>query len=125
MANPRRAPALWSRISRSSGWGSPVRGSLSAAVVSVAVSPVTMAQDGSSVNGGGRGHHRGGLFLLALAEALWLGFGTGRGGDTYVRVPSVMSNISPQAVGTPMCPGPRSSSPPTGSSLWLDSTCLC
>lgn len=53
MPNLRRAPALWGRISRSGGWGSPVRGSLSAAVVSVAVSPVTMAQDGSSVNGGG------------------------------------------------------------------------
>lgn len=40
---------------------------------------------------------------MALAEALWLGFGTCRGQDTRVHAPSVVHKHSPPAVG-PTCP---------------------
>ena len=47
----------------------------------------------------GRCHHFGGLFLLALAEALWLGLGIGHGGDTRVHTPPVVHKRSPQRLG--------------------------
>lgn len=62
------------------------------------VHPVTMAQDGSSVNGGSVTTR--GPLPLALGEALWLGFGTCRGWDMHVHTLRAEHKHSPQAVGS-------------------------